>query len=196
MIRALLLVAAVAVAGAAEPFTLARLHELSQRATTVRLPFIQEKRLAIFPEPVVAKGAIEMNRPLAAIRWEFSGRSLIILKDGRIRRWDDQGHEQVGDDPSLEALGGQMRAMLTGDFAVLEDLFVVTPDPGGAPALSLTPRKKELARYLTRIGLRFRDDLSAPQELRIVAPGDDVTTYRFGEPEVGIDLPPARFAGP
>src|SRR4051812_229838 len=103
-IRALLLVASLAVAGAAGPVTLARRHELRQRPATGGRPFLQEKHLAIFPEPVVSKGAIELSRPMAAIRWEFSGRSLIILKDGRIRRWDDQGHEQVGDDPSLEAL--------------------------------------------------------------------------------------------
>ncbi|MBA3848326.1 MAG: outer membrane lipoprotein carrier protein LolA [Planctomycetes bacterium] len=194
--RSLLLSLIVAAVVAAEPFTLERLAAISRDIATVRIPFVQEKRLAILPEPVTAEGAIEISRPQAAVRWEFTGRSLMVLADGRIRRWDDRGREQVGDDPSLEALGAQMRALLSGDFASLGELFIVTPDADGAPALTLTPKRAELKRYIERIELRFRADLSAPQELVIVAPGDDLTTYRFAEPQVGIELPAARFAGP
>ncbi len=191
-----LLACVASAAIAAEPFTLDRLATISRDIATVRIPFVQEKRLAILPDPVTAEGAIEISRPRSAVRWEFTGRSLVILADGRIRRWDDQGREQVGDDPSMEALGAQMRALLSGDFASLGELFIVTPDPTGAPALTLTPKRVELKRYIERIELRFRADLSAPQELAIVAPGDDLTTYRFAEPIVGADLPAARFAGP
>ncbi|HYE03905.1 MAG TPA: outer membrane lipoprotein carrier protein LolA [Planctomycetota bacterium] len=194
--RSLILGLFIAAVAAAEPFTLERLAAISRDIATVRIPFVQEKRLAILPDPVTAEGIIEISRPLAAVRWEFTGRSLMILADGRMRRWDDRGSEQVGDDPSLEALGAQMRALLSGDFAALGELFVVTPDPDGAPALTLTPKRAELKRYIERIALRFRADLSAPEELAIVAPGDDLTTYRFAEPQVDIELTPARFAGP
>jgi hypothetical protein len=196
LIRLLVLASFCLAAITSEPLTLARVQEMSRRATTVRLPFTQEKRLAIFPEPVVSQGVMEIDRTRGAMRWEFTGRSLLILSGGKIRRWDDRGHEEAGDDPSLQALGAQMRALLTGDFSVLSDLFVVTPDPAGAPVLTMTPKRPELARYLAKIELRFRDDLSAPKELVMTAAGDDVTTYRFGDPQIDIELPAARFAGP
>ena len=57
-------------AGAAEPFSFARLTAATIGVPTVRVTFTQEKHLAILDEPVIAKGLIEISRPLHAVRWE------------------------------------------------------------------------------------------------------------------------------
>lgn len=201
MIRLLLLAllgCAFTAESAPQPFTLARLAEISQGIATLRVPFTQEKRLALFDEPVHSSGVIEISRPQAAVRWEYHGKSVLILKDGRIRRWGAEGKAETagGDDPGGRAVQGQMQALLTGDWSALAELFTVTPDPAGATALILVPRSPDLAKYVARIDLVFRADLSAPQGLLVVSADGDETRYVFAAPERDVDLAPARFAGP
>jgi hypothetical protein len=183
-------------AAAAVPFTFERLEEASARIQTVRVAFTQEKKLALFDEPVVSTGIVEISRPQAAVRWEFTGRSLIILKHGRLRRWSAEGKQEHGDDPGIQSMADQMRALLTGDLTGMQDLFTVTADRSGKPIILLVPREPGLARYVQRLDLRFRDDLSAPQSLLIVAHGGDETLYTFKEPEIGVELLKSRFEGP
>lgn len=196
------LLLALTVTAAAEavapPFSLARLQEISQGIATLRVPFTQEKRLALFDEPVLSTGAIEISRPLAAVRWQYTGKSVLVLANGRLRRWGVDGAEETagGDDPGARAVRGQMQALLSGDWSALEQLFAIAPAAQGEPGLVMTPRSPELATYIARIELVFRADLSAPTRLVIAAADGDETVYAFGEPEVGIALPAARFAGP
>lgn len=195
--RALLLVLACSLALAAgEPLQLARLREAAARVASLRVEFTQEKRLALLDEPLRSAGVVEIDRARGALRWEYSGRSLLILAGDRIRRWGADGRPETGDDPSLQALAAQMRALLSGDWSALDRLFTVAADAQGAPALTLTPRDAGLARYVEAIEVRFRDDLSAPASLVLRAPGGDATRYAFGEPQLGAAIPAARFAGP
>lgn len=198
MIRILLACLVVVAGSAAEPFTVQRLQEISRDIATLRVPFTQEKRLALFDEPVLSAGTIEISRPFAAVRWEYTGKSVLVLKDGRLRRWGADGKEETvgGDDPAGRAARGQMQALLSGDWSALADLFEVAPAAQGAPGLVLTPRSPELATYLARIELDFRPDLSAPRSLVVRSADGDETRYAFGEPELGIDLPATRFTGP
>lgn len=196
MIRFFLLVLACAAAHAADAFTPQRLKEASAAIRTIRCAFTQEKKLAMFDQPVIAKGEMEISRPLGAIRWEFTGRSLLILKDGRLRRWGADGKEEHGNDPSLQSMIGQMKTLLTGDLSAMDNLFTVSADSAGEPVILLKPKESGLERYVQRIELRFRPDLSAPESLRLVAAGGDETLYKFDDPEIGPDLPAARFSGP
>lgn len=201
MIRLLLVLitaGAFAAEPVAQPFSLQQLQEISQGIATLRVPFTQEKHLALFDEPVLSAGVIEISRPQAAVRWEYSGKSVLVLKDGRIRRWGAEGKEETvgGDDPGSRAAQGQMQALLTGDWSALAQLFVIAPDPHGATALSLVPKSPDLAKYIARIDLIFRADLSAPQSLTVVSADGDETRYRFAEPVRDVVLDPARFAGP
>lgn len=183
---------------AAEPFSFARLSAATTGVPTVRVTFTQEKHLAILDEPVIAKGLIEISRPLRAVRWEFTGRSVLVFKDGRIRRWGAEGKEEsVGaKDQGVQSLARQMEAMLDGNWDGMAEIFTVTLDPTGAPAITFTPKTPDLARYLTRLEVRFRDDLSAPERMLMVAAGDDRTEYRYDPPQLRIELPAERFTKP
>lgn len=193
-----LLLGAGADAAAGEAFSFARLSAATTAVATVRVTFTQEKHLAILDEPVVAKGLIEISRPLRAVRWEFTGRSVLVFKDGRLRRWGAEGKEEsVGaKDQGVQSLARQMEAMLDGKWDGMAEIFTVTLDPSGAPAVTFTPKTPDLARYLTRLEVRFREDLSAPERMVMIAAGDDRTEYRYDPPQLGVELPAERFTKP
>jgi len=176
---------------------LARVAAGEKGIATVRIPFVQEKHLAIMDDALLTDGVIEINRTLGAVRWEFTGKSLMIFGHGKIRRWDADGkQESVPNDPNLKPFQDQMQAFVSGDWAPLEKAFVLTPDPTGAAILTLTPRSPELTKYLASIEMRFRDDFTAPKQLTMVAAGGDETIYKFQEPQLGVALPAARFEKP
>ena len=178
-------------------FSLDLLRAQAQKVDHLRIPFRQIKDLEMFNEPVVIPGVMEISRPLACVRWEFQGRSVLVLRNGRLHRWGADGtKEHVHAGPAAVAMAGQMSAMLSGDWRELETLFNVRPDPSGAPKVVLTPRDEEMARHVSQIRLVFGDDLSAPRELSIEAPSGDTTRYEFDAPERPADLAAARFAGP
>ena len=180
-------------------FTLERLEEAGRHFKTLRVSFVQEKHLAILDEPVVNRGVLEINRSLGAVRWEFTGRSVLLFKDGKLRRFGAEGKEESvagGKDPSIQSMASQMRSFLDGKWGAMKDIFAITPDSGGIPELTFTPLSPDLKKYLTKLVIRFRDDLSAPQSMLMVAAGDDRTEYRYDVPEIDVDIPAARFSGP
>ncbi len=182
-----------------EPFSLEKLQEKGKQFKTLRVTFVQEKHLAILDEPVINKGVLEVSRPLAAVRWEFTGRSVLLFKDGKMRRFGAEGKEETvagGKDPSVQSMANQMRAFLDGDWGPMKAIFTITPDPGGAPELTFTPIGADLKKYITKLVIRFRDDLSAPQTMLMVATGDDRTEYRYDPPQVDVEIPAERFVKP
>jgi hypothetical protein len=162
---------------------------------TVRIPFTQEKHLAILEEPITSAGVIEISRTVGAVRWEFTGKSVMIFAHGKARRWGAEGKEEsLPNDPSMKPFSDQMQAFLSGDWSELEKAFAITLD--GEDAILMKPRSAQVAKYVASIHLRFRSDLTAPQEMRILAAGGDETIYRFSDPATGADLPAARFEHP
>lgn len=188
-------IAPAAVAPTPEQF-LARVKEAQADHQNVRLRFVQEKNLAILDEPIRTPGLIEISRPQRAVRWEFTGKSVLVFLDGKVRRWGAEGKEEKANDPNLKSFHDQMKALLDGDWSGLLQAFEVTPDADGTSAMTLTPRSKDLAKYIARIRIRFRPDFGAPAEMRLVATGGDETIYAFAEPEQPAEIPAARFAGP
>ena len=183
---------------AAEPFSLAKLSIAAKDLTTVRVTFVQEKHLAILDEPVVSPGLIEISRPLSAVRWEYTGKSVLLFKDGHLRRFGAEGKEETiaANDQGVNSLTSQMKAFLNGDWSAMQELFTITPAADGAPQLLFAPKTPDLAKYITGLTIRWRDDLTAPELMTLVAAGDDRTEYRFAPPQLGIDLPAARFIQP
>jgi len=161
------------------------------------MPFVQEKYLALFDETVSTPGVIEIDRVHQRLRWEFTDRAVFVLADGALHKWGADGREETGldRDPNLTALRAQMEALISGDWSAVEKFFTITTATD-APELTLVPHDGALARYVSRLVIRFRADLSAPERLELQASGGDVTVYRFLDPEVNVELTAARFSGP
>lgn len=162
-------------------------------APEVRIQFTQTKELAILDQPLTSTGSLEIDRPHARLRWQFDQGATLILADDRLRRWGADGREEdLGRDPSAQAMAGQMRGFLHGDWTALGELFILTSD---RERIHGEPRTAGLKRYLSEVVIAV-DDAGAPTELVIKAPGGDVTTYHFAAPDRVWTATPSRFLGP
>ena len=127
--RALLLylVASCLCWSADEPAILARNREAVGAAKRLRCAFTLTRHLELFDKPLECVGVLEIDRELRAVRWEFTGELLVILKDGKLRRWDGEGTGEViaGADPGARMLERQMAALLDGRWGELSRRFAV-----------------------------------------------------------------------
>jgi hypothetical protein len=196
--RTLLLLLCILSLPAAEPFSLAKLTAAAKDVQTLRVTFTQVKHLAILDEPVTSPGVIEISRPLKAVRWEYTGKSVLLFKAGHLRRFGAEGKEETitAKEQGVNSLVKQMEAFIDGNWSGMEELFTITPAADGSPQLDFKPKTPDLAKYITGLRIRWRADLSAPEHMELVAAGDDRTEYRFDVPQVGLDLPAARFEKP
>jgi hypothetical protein len=185
----------VVVAVAAEaPGPLARTAQ-GATAPAQRLTFVQTKHLAILDQPLVSPGVIEIDRRHGRLRWEFTGQAVLILADGRLRRWGADGQEEDLDaNPSSAALIDQFQALLSGSWATLDELFAISESPDGTTIL-LTARSPDLARHVSALTVVV-DEAGLPRSLTLDAAGGDRTEYAFTPGDPAWQPDPARFRGP
>ncbi len=196
--RILLLLISVLGLSAAEPFSLEQLTAATKDISSLRVTFVQEKHLAILDEPVVSPGLIEIDRKRESVRWEFTGKSVLLFSDGKLRRFGAEGKEETVTvkDQGVNSMVSQMKAFLHGDWSGMRDIFTITPAADGQPQLNFVPKTPDLTKYIHHLEIRWRVNLSAPEYMLLVAAGDDRTEYRFAEPQVDITIPPERFSQP
>ena len=196
--RILLLLMCVLGLSAAEPFSLEQLTAATKDISSLSVTFVQEKHLAILDEPVVSPGLIEIDRKREAVRWEFTGKSVLLFIDGKLRRFGAEGKEETVTvkDQGVNSMVSQMKAFLHGDWSGMRDMFTITPAADGQPQLNFVPKTPDLAKYIHHLEIRWRANLSAPEHMLLVAAGDDRTEYRFAEPQVNITIPVERFIQP
>ena len=172
---------------------LARTQKAAAQVPAVRLGFVQTKRLEMLDEPLVTPGVLEIDRVHARMRWQFDHGATLILAGGKLRRWGADGREEnFGNDPSAKAMVGQMQGVLSGDWKVLGELFVLRSD---ALQIEGTPRSADLARYVERMVIAIAAD-GSPQKIELFTPGGDCTTYTFAVADTTWVPQEARFSGP
>lgn len=196
--RSLMLLLCVLGLSAAEPFSLNKLASATKDISSMRVTFVQEKHLAILDEPVVSPGLIEVDRKRYAVRWEFTGKSVLLFLDGKLRRFGAEGKEETitAKDQGVNSMVAQMKAMLDGDYSSMENMFTITPAADGIPQLNFVPKTPDIAKYITSLQIRWRPDLSAPEHMLLIAADDDITEYKFAEPQLGVEIPLERFTNP
>jgi len=176
------------------PALLERLRRAAEREPRLRIRFRQRKELALLAEPIEHEGLIEIDRTRQALRWEFTGRSLLILGDGELRRWNAAGErESLLPGPATRSLRAQMTALLSGDWQQLaEDFRIAAPD---ARRLRFVPRREALRELITRLELEV-DEAGRPRRLELHGAGADRTSYVFDEAERPDTFAAGRFDGP
>lgn len=186
------------------PEALAILAKVKAKAATVqslRMTFEQSKMLSLLPEPVRSSGVIEVDRTRRSVRWEFTGKSVLLVNSTGVRRFGADGKEEslaggLRDETTL----APVRAMLDGDWAALAASFRIALIPaaeaGQSAGLRFTPKDQALGRYVQAMELRFHDDFSAPKSLALIGPSGDRTSYAFAAPALDGVIPEARFLGP
>lgn len=172
---------------------LARTKKAASQVPAVRLGFVQTKRLEMLDEPLVTHGVLEIDRVHARMRWQFDQGATLILAGGKLRRWGADGREEnFGNDPSAKAMVGQMQGVLSGDWKVLSELFVLRSD---AQQIEGLPRSADLARYVERMVIVVAGD-GSPQKIDVFTQGGDCTTYTFAVADTTWVPQEARFSGP
>jgi hypothetical protein len=198
MRRILVLLAACALTlpGAdALPALLTHASAAAAQVSAMRIAFTQEKHLAILDEPLTSSGFMEIDRTASAMRWEFTGKAVLIFAHGDLRRWGvDGSREDLGSNPSLQAIAQQMHALVSGDWSPLLVLFTAEEDTA-ANAVVFRPKSADLLRYVTSMRFVFRPD-GSPAAMTLDSPGGDRTDYHFDVPDLTWKPTPARFAGP
>lgn len=177
------------------PGVLARVSAAAQSVQALRIPFVQIKHLAMLDEPLETQGVMEIDRKRGALRWEFTGQAVLVMLDGRLRRWGADGREdRLDQDPSAQSMAGQMRGMLKGEWDGLKEIFEVSENDL-AWQVVFKPKTKEMGRFVESLAMTFREN-GAPKHLLLLSPGGDRTEYRFAEPDALYVPDPVRFTQP
>jgi len=172
---------------------LERTKKAASQVPAVRMEFVQTKHLEMLDEPLVTHGILEIDRVGGRMRWQFEHGATLILTAGKLRRWGaDQHEENLGNDPSAQAMVGQMQGVLSGDWKVLGELFELKSD---AQQIEGMPRNADLARYVERMVIAVAGD-GSPQKIELFTHGGDHTVYVFSAPDTTWVPQNARFSGP
>lgn len=172
---------------------LARTQTAAAQVPAVRMEFAQIKHLEMLDEPLVTHGVLEIDRVGGRMRWQFDHGATLILAAGKLRRWGaDQHEEGLGNDPSAQAMIGQMQGVLSGDWKVLGELFVLRSDTQQIEGI---PRNADLAHYVERMVITVAGD-GSPQKIELFAHGGDRTTYEFTVADTTWVPQDAHFRGP
>jgi outer membrane lipoprotein-sorting protein len=182
---------------AADPAdVLARIAQAGKGVRTVRARFVQEKRLAMFRNPLVSKGEFTMAKP-GRLRWEVLEpvRSGFLVNGRQGKRWFEEDPPEpfdVARDPVMGLVTGQLMAWASADTAALARDYVIEVAGEGPVTLNLRPAgggKGPVARLV----VSFSDDLTHVALVEIHERDGDMTRITFTGATVNEDLPPDTF---
>lgn len=167
----------------------ADVHSLSCR-------FVQERHLAIFAQPVVFQGTLDLVRP-DRLRWEFTAPipSVLVFNGKSGLHCNDQAapqHFDLTSDPIMRMVAQQLWTWLDGRYGTLAEeyrLQLVAP-----ATIAITPRKAQVAEFIDHITIFFDPATKQPRKVEIVEPGGDLTRILFRDYRLNPSLAEALFA--
>ncbi len=165
---------------------------------TLRVGFRQERHLELFVEPLVSEGILIFSRP-GRLHWEWSQPygSLLVLRDGRIARFDIEDGKlrrlRPAGEEMLQSVALQLTRWLQGRFRDSSDLFTIEVFPGPPARIALLARSEGMAKMLSRIELELKPGPSVSQ-VRLYSPRGDTTVIVFSDEVRNHDLPEKLFA--
>jgi outer membrane lipoprotein-sorting protein len=156
--------------------------------------FVQERRLALFAEPVLFHGTLTVVRP-DRLRWEFTSPipSVLIFSGERGMRCNENAppvNFDLGSDPVMRTVAEQLWLWLGGDYSRLDSLYLIEKE--GPSSLRITPREDAVAEYIGTITLMF-NETGQPEKVTIVEPGGDSTVIGFHSYVLNGDTPDILF---
>lgn len=167
--------------------TAALLAKISAHLGAVRsftAAFVQEHHLAIFLDVLKARGANAFQAP-DRFRWEVTEpyHSLLIYDRGVVAKFEERdGRMQPVDSGAADLmrdLMGRMTSWMRGDFQATRESFTLQAREGQEYALEMTPKAKEMLRYIQRIELYLSKDPLRIVRIVIREPEEDRIEIRF-----------------
>jgi outer membrane lipoprotein-sorting protein len=181
---------------AGPPDVLARIAEAGKGVRTIRCRFVQEKRMAMFKEPLVSRGEFTMEKP-DRLRWEILEpvRSGFSVSGGKGRRWFQESPPEpfeVKRDPVMGMVVAQLMAWASADTAALSRDYAIEVGSDRPVTLNLRPGGGGKGP-VERLVVTFSDDLTHVALVELFERDGDSTRIRFTGAVINGDLPQGLF---
>jgi outer membrane lipoprotein-sorting protein len=174
---------------------LTEIQASSAKVRSFSSQFVQERRLALFTEPVIFHGSLTVVRP-DRLRWEFTAPipSVLIFRGEQGIRCNDKApptHFDLGTDPIMRTVAEQLWLWLGGDYSRLNALYLM--EKSGPSALRITPKDLRVLDYINNITITFNTTSRQPEKVEIADPGGDTTIISFSTYVLNGDTPDILF---
>ncbi len=175
---------------------LSEIQAASEKVRSFSSEFVQERRLALFTEPVIFHGSLTVVRP-DRLRWEFTAPlpSVLIFRGEQGIRCNDKApptHFDLGTDPIMRAVAEQLWLWLGGDYSRLNALYLM--EKSGPSALRITPKNQAMLDYISSVTITFNTTSRQPEKVEIADPGGDTTIISFKSYVLNGNTPDVRFS--
>ncbi len=160
---------------------IAEIQAASDQVRSFSSDFVQERRLALFTEPVIFHGSLTVVRP-NRLRWEFTSPvpSVLIFRGEQGIRCNDKApptHFDLGTDPIMRTVAEQLWLWLGGDYSRLNALYLM--EKSGPTSLRIVPKNQAMLDYISSITITFNKTSRQPEQVVIDDPGGDSTKISF-----------------
>ncbi|MFO7728865.1 MAG: outer membrane lipoprotein carrier protein LolA [Desulfonatronovibrio sp.] len=185
-------------AGDLPPDLLERLQNNHENIQNVSGTFVQEKRLAMFEQPLISKGSFAVAKP-GKIHWAYEHpASFGFASDGKnVRRWNRESGESASRpldrDPVLSVIVDQMLAWSTMDMQTIDRYFAVSLVESQPVLLGLKPKTDQLKGLIKRVRITFDSAGKYITKIRITEHEGDETVIRFDKVKLNRELPAGLF---
>lgn len=168
----------------------------SQKSSSLRADFVQEKNLSVLSEKIVSRGKFCFRRP-DNVRMEYTQpfQYLMILADSHVYIRDGQKENSVSTRSSkLFAQINQLVVDCVRGTAVNNPDFAVRVFEGGQTWLvELTPVTKTLKDLFQTVSVVLEKKDFTATRIRMLEPSGDNTVITFSNKELNVPLPDALF---
>lgn len=186
-----LLAAALVLAAATVVFAggvIASLTKKNAGITSFSCDFTQETRIPLFTSSIISAGRMAFMHP-DGLRWEYltpmqegfavSGGKGLRWRDGKVVRVE----ENAAKDPLLAIISKELMTWVTLDMARIGAEYTVTVATEEPPALTLTPKRPEVAAILRELTIDFEPNGLA-RSVTLAEQQGGVTVIRFSNAEI------------
>ena len=178
---------------------LIRLETKMSGVESIETDFRQEKRLAIFNQPIISKGKIFIQKP-HLFSWHVQSpvRYVMLIKDDVIKQWDEESNQiqqfSLSRSPGFSIAIAQMKIWFSGVYvSLLKDYTVkiISQDP---VILEFTPIQSNPAFSLIKgVKVFFEKDERYLQEIRIEEKNGDITILTFSSVKLNMPINPSAW---
>ncbi len=166
---------------------------------SLRAPFVQTKRLAIFDDEVTSKGEYVYLAP-DFVRLEMTDpfRSVLIAKKGQVAKYELIGEEwrklNIATADLVLRITDQIADWMRGRLCAQRDAYELSVVRGEQTTITLKPHSDEFKRMISSIELVLDESESRLKSVTINEPSGDFTTLTFGRMEMNAPITEELFS--
>ncbi len=169
----------------------------SQKITTIKSDFVQEKELSLLSEKIVSKGKFWFRRE-NAVRMEYMQpfQYLMIINGSKIYIKDSQKENRISakSNKLFEQINKTMMDCVNGSALNNPDFTTRIFEAGDTYLAELSPVNKNLKNLFKNINLIVSKKDFSVTKIEMHEPSGDNTTINYLNREMNVSLPDALFA--